>query len=29
MIEVKQYTKERIPHVVDFERRLREEEDVW
>ena len=26
---VKEYTKERIPDVVDFEKRLREEEDFW
>ena len=28
-LEVKRYTKDRIPDVVDFEKRLREEEDFW
>ena len=27
--EIKQYTEKEIPDVLDFERRLREEEDVW
>lgn len=28
-IEVKTYTKELIPDVIDFEKRLREEENFW
>ena len=28
-VDIKEYTKDRIPDVLDFERRLREEEDVW
>ena len=28
-IEVKVYTKELIPQVLDFEVRLRQEEDIW
>ena len=28
-LEIKRYTKDRIPDVLDFERRLREEEDFW
>ena len=28
-LEIKRYTKDRIPDVVDFEKRLREEEDFW
>lgn len=28
-MEIKQYTETEIPDVLDFERRLREEEDVW
>ena len=28
-LEVKQYTKDRIPDVLDFEKRLREEENFW
>ena len=28
-LEVKRYTKDRIPDVVEFEKRLREEEDFW
>lgn len=28
-VEIKQYTKARIPDVLDFEKRLREEEDFW
>ena len=28
-LEVKQYTKDRIPDVLDFENRLREEENFW
>ena len=27
--EIRPYTKERIPDVLDFEQRLRAEEDVW
>ena len=27
--EIKQYTEKEIPAVLDFERQLREEEDVW
>ena len=26
---IREYTKERIPDVLDFERRLREEESFW
>ena len=28
-LEIKRYTKDRIPDVVDFEKRLRQEEDFW
>ena len=28
-MEIKQYTETDVPAVLDFERRLREEEDVW
>ena len=28
-LEIKRYTKDRIPDVLDFENRLREEEDFW
>ena len=28
-LEIKRYTKDRIPDVLDFEKRLREEEDFW
>lgn len=28
-VTIKEYTKNRIPDVLDFERRLREEEDGW
>ncbi len=28
-LEIKEYTKDRIGDVLDFERRLREEEDFW
>ena len=28
-LEVKQYTKDKIPDVLDFEKRLREEETFW
>ena len=28
-MEIKPYTKDRIPDVLDFERRLREEENFW
>ena len=28
-VDVVQYTEERIPDVIDFEMRLRDEEDVW
>lgn len=28
-LEIKRYTKDRIPDVLDFERRLRQEEDFW
>ena len=28
-LEIKRYTKDRIPDVVDFEMRLRQEEDFW
>ena len=28
-IRIERYTKERIPDVLDFEKRLREEEDFW
>ena len=28
-LQIKEYTKDRIPDVLDFERRLREEEDFW
>lgn len=28
-VEIKQYTKASIPDVLDFEKRLREEEDFW
>lgn len=28
-LEIKQYTKDRIPDVVDFENRLRDEETFW
>ena len=28
-LEIKRYTKDKIPDVVDFERRLREEESFW
>ena len=28
-LEIKRYTKDRIPDVVDFENRLRKEEDFW
>lgn len=29
MITIEKYTKERIPDVLDFEKRLRAEEDFW
>lgn len=29
MVEIKRYTKDRIPDVLDFERRLRDEENFW
>lgn len=29
MITIERYTADKIPAVLDFERRLREEEDVW
>ncbi len=29
MLEIQTYTKEKIPDVLDFERRLREEENFW
>ena len=28
-LEIRTYTKDKIPDVLDFERRLREEEDFW
>ena len=28
-VEIKRYTKEKIPDVLDFEKRLRQEEDFW
>ena len=28
-LKIKRYTKDRIPDVLDFEKRLREEEDFW
>ena len=28
-LTIKPYTKDKIPDVVDFENRLREEEDFW
>lgn len=28
-LKIERYTKDRIPDVLDFERRLREEEDFW
>ena len=28
-LEIKRYTKDKIPDVVDFENRLRQEEDFW
>ena len=28
-LEIKRYTKDKIPDVLDFEKRLREEEDFW
>lgn len=28
-MKIERYTKDRIPDVLDFERRLREEEDFW
>ncbi len=28
-IRIERYTEDRIPDVLDFERRLRQEEDVW
>ena len=28
-LDIKRYTKDRIPDVLDFERRLREEENIW
>lgn len=28
-LAVKRYTKDKIPDVLDFENRLREEEDFW
>ena len=28
-LEIKQYTKDKIPDVVDFENRLRDEENFW
>lgn len=28
-LEIQTYTKDKIPDVLDFERRLREEEDFW
>ena len=27
--EIREYTEDRIPDVLEFERRLREEEDFW
>ncbi len=29
MLEIQPYTKDKIPDVLDFERRLREEENFW
>lgn len=29
MLEIQTYTKDKIPDVLDFERRLREEENFW
>lgn len=29
MLEIQTYTRDRIPDVLDFERRLREEENFW
>ncbi len=29
MLEIQTYTKDRIPDVLDFERRLRDEENFW
>ena len=28
-IEIKEYTKDLIPDVIDFENRLRQEENFW
>ena len=28
-LKIQRYTKDRIPDVIDFEKRLREEEDFW
>ena len=28
-LEIRSYTRDRIPDVLDFERRLRAEEDDW
>ena len=28
-LKIQTYTKDRIPDVLDFERRLRKEEDFW
>ena len=28
-MKIQTYTKDRIPDVLDFERRLRREEDFW
>ncbi len=29
MIKIKTYTKDKIPHVIEFERRLRKEQNFW
>lgn len=29
MLEIKTYTRDKIPDVLDFEKRLREEENFW
>ncbi len=29
MIKIKTYTKDKIPDVIEFERRLRKEENFW
>ncbi len=28
-MEIRKYTKDLIPDIIDFEKRLREEEDFW